>query len=1322
MEIYETSEAVKQMPIKDRMNQFLDIMENQYRGRTAKFLRNGHAYYATFDDADVQKNVYGDKKSTKNGWKAKINEGADGAIFDLVENSKYDGSLPEKGNKKYIAHKGVSYWDYFVKTVQINKKVYDLVANVRRKTDGDYVYALELRENPKKKAAPLVTPYVPGAFNVSGTANSNVSQPAQNSNTQNGSNQDRNIDLDSAIEAQAEKYGKELYKEWKAKDRLKRKEREAMNELLKRARKLAKTAKKGSPEFQAQVDELIGDLDLVAKGIRESTVEKLKALGQQVEERSEADPFYKQYEAEKFDKLLKRLRDKHIKEMDIDDVVALTESIIALEHSKKTADREIREQNAQTFAEQERNFVAQQRNVKGVNRGAWMSPVAKYTLKMLNPVRAMSMMDGYQQDGVLTHYAKELNDGQTKAAMFKMQVDKMFHDIDQNRDLVRDFARQDIEIDTLEGKKKISNGMRIALYLHLQNNDNLDHIAYGGITIPDEKLYRKGKYQEAYNKGETVHLANWSETGRMDTAKAITRITDQMTEGELEYARIAQEFFNKVSKDAINETSLALDGYEKAIVEKYFPIRSNPNFTQQDMSGLVQNATIEGMGMLKERTGRGKNPILLEDVAQVVMRQKNNVAAYYGLAIPLRNFNRFYNYTSTGYQGSAKDAVAKTWNVTGLNYIKNLTDDLQFGRQTQRTLLDRFKGLYAGTALNLNLGVAIKQSASYPFAASVIGWKPLATGLRKAFSKADRDYMDSVTPWGYMRRQGMSGTEMGEVFKQRSDIESSQTFQKWKARLDWIRRMDVKTTEVLFAACEDYVKQQNPDLEVRGEEYSRKLAEVYNEVLQRTQPSYDVMQRSEFLRDTNDLTKIFGMFKTQTFNMGGEIIDAYGRWRAAEEMNRYWQGISATEGLGYNFQKANENLAEKQAQARKGVTEARKQFANTIAATIASQAMLAVLAAAANAVLHKMKPYRDEDGEVTPESLVAKIWSDFASSFAGMTMFGNEIQELALALGGKGKIYDMTYPGLDLINGIRTASVDFTDALRKEIQTGRESGEWMGEDLNKASKKLAKLLMEACKLKGIPTQNVYNIANAIYLWGQDFKNHELGTFNAGEGLLGITDTSVTSKQYAQQAVNAYAAGDVEKGDKAAAKVSEKQIQNALAVEGDKDESGKTITNSKKYNAVDEILTYEGSDEAKGKLYAAAYPSDALDEWTRKGKSAYDFMIGTKLAGEMADKDIPSDEQYAYVVDSKDYTNEQKVAWLLSDKQKTGGQKYQAWNAAGYADWDYIKYRADLSRFKGDGKQAKIVEYIKNATTSEDKRRALWELAGYKESTYDKKMK
>lgn len=155
IEVYETSDNIKNLTNKERMKQFEEIMKNDYRGRTAKFIRNGHAYYATFEDTDVKKNIYGDNQSSKAGWKAKIRAGADGDIFELVEDADYTGSGAEQG-KSNPAHKGINHWDYYAKTVQIDNEVYDLVANVRRSGDDSYVYNIGLRQNKKIKASPPI--------------------------------------------------------------------------------------------------------------------------------------------------------------------------------------------------------------------------------------------------------------------------------------------------------------------------------------------------------------------------------------------------------------------------------------------------------------------------------------------------------------------------------------------------------------------------------------------------------------------------------------------------------------------------------------------------------------------------------------------------------------------------------------------------------------------------------------------------------------------------------------------------------------------------------------------------------------------------------------------------------------------------------------------------------------------------------------------------------------------------------------------------------------------------------------------------------------
>lgn len=179
IEVYETGEDIKKMSYKERMEAFMDIMRNEYAGRTAKFSDGNNTYYAKFDEADLRKNVYGDKKSSQKGWKAKINTGADGSIFDLVENATYNGGKTEQG-KKAQAHQNLTGWEYFVKTVQIDGQVYDLLANVRKKPDGEFVYSIQLNENKNKASAPPLQ-------YQNGTAKANNRPVGVSTNASNGS-------------------------------------------------------------------------------------------------------------------------------------------------------------------------------------------------------------------------------------------------------------------------------------------------------------------------------------------------------------------------------------------------------------------------------------------------------------------------------------------------------------------------------------------------------------------------------------------------------------------------------------------------------------------------------------------------------------------------------------------------------------------------------------------------------------------------------------------------------------------------------------------------------------------------------------------------------------------------------------------------------------------------------------------------------------------------------------------------------------------------------------------------------------------------------
>lgn len=181
-EVYQTSAATMGMPSKDRFDAFKKKYLSTFLGRTAKFYRNGHTYYARFAQTDSELgklahegNGKGSQSSTS-GYKAKIRLLADGSIFELVEDSAYHSSKIETGVGKNKTHKHAKHWDYFVKTVVVDGKAYDVVINVRtdsRKGDysdkEQYVYSIRFRDN-KIAATPVASPARSKVLRVDGVA------------------------------------------------------------------------------------------------------------------------------------------------------------------------------------------------------------------------------------------------------------------------------------------------------------------------------------------------------------------------------------------------------------------------------------------------------------------------------------------------------------------------------------------------------------------------------------------------------------------------------------------------------------------------------------------------------------------------------------------------------------------------------------------------------------------------------------------------------------------------------------------------------------------------------------------------------------------------------------------------------------------------------------------------------------------------------------------------------------------------------------------------------------------------------------------------
>jgi len=722
----------------------------------------------------------------------------------------------------------------------------------------------------------------------------------------------------------------------------------------------------------------------------------------------------------------------------------------------------------------------------------------KYFTWHLNAERWFNKVSGYKKDGFWKSIYQSLDDGQLKMLAIERDINKIFESVLEGKENQKDVARLhstkaedmvDIGLKDDEGKPvMVTRAMRLALIMHSYNDDNLRHVLGDGLTIPDMELYEKGKITDAYNKGKTYRYVPYDDylmvyktkgdqrnaamrqleseiTSAKEFIKDLEK-SDDFTDYEKRFLASAKKMFHEYTGGVINDTSQVLKGYKIARVKNYFPIKSDPNFTKQDYAGLVRDGSIEGMGFLKNRVA-SKNPILLEDITNVILRQTNNTALYGGMAIPIRNLNMVLNITShdnNGYNQSVKSALAQTWGETDNKFLKNLITDLQMGRHQDPTIFDSMRSKFAGATLTLNLGVAIKQAASYPTAAAVVGWKPLGRAFAdfgKGFIKAEGiEELEKRNPLLWKRSQGYSTQELGDIKDNRG----------WGEKItskipgaNMIQFVDTGTVRTLEYAAMYYVDEQFKDLEKGSDEYWDKVSEVFTQIVQRTQPNYTTLQRPDMLRTPNQLIKQLAMFKTQPLQNFGIMYDAMAEYGARVSDERIEKSEAST-------------LARK---------EAGKNLAKAVSSQVVAAAVFSLMTIAADMVYHKQYKYMPDDDEdkTMLDKMLEAFFKGLGSTFSGMLFLGDTLYSaLSYWLTGD------TYYGLEVsVTGMINDIVDGVANLQNSINKLNEAN--TDEEAEKAQKKVLqqtkKIFTTVGEFAGIPANNIIKTFDSIVLYGKD---------------------------------------------------------------------------------------------------------------------------------------------------------------------------------------------------------------------------------------------
>lgn len=378
----------------------------------------------------------------------------------------------------------------------------------------------------------------------------------------------------------------------------------------------------------------------------------------------------------------------------------------------------------------------------------------------------------------------------------------------------------------------------MSIFMHSRNTHNLTTLRNQGMTRVDGK-----EIQEMFGF----------------TSEKIAEIIGKLTDQQKNVARqVGNKLMDRFNRDAINKTSVQLQGFELATVDNYWPAkRYRPDVLKDVSTRRLTVELLENMGFLQERTGTGES-LRMSGFFETAHDSNNNVAAYTGLAKPLREVKAVYNRTV--FQHMKRNGRAHEADQIN-SFIRRLEQQAPQTTELDRMLL-HLLGNFAKSKLFLNAKIAPRQYLSLGLLKAYVDAKYF-TAVRGKLDKALVNELSELSPQlGRARFEGMQydrdvGDEMAKndlLFYLTGETSLVDKTALGIGFFDTLAILDV------YRIAKAEVADNNPGIELTSAEGKVLLKDRFEWLARHTQPMWHVKDRSLIGSDKRFLQRSLTMF------------------------------------------------------------------------------------------------------------------------------------------------------------------------------------------------------------------------------------------------------------------------------------------------------------------------------------------------------------------------------------------------------------------------------------------------------------------------------
>lgn len=843
---------------------------------------------------------------------------------------------------------------------------------------------------------------------------------------------------------------------------------ELQQKTLKQLQWLKKNQNRAPEDLKAQFDEVLGDLDIYAvSAANEMNWSKKhnatwQDLAQIYKDAQKNDPNF--LPSGELEKIVARLDNAKIADMDVGALSDLYKVAIGLRTEFYNRNNVINDDMHRLFAEVYTDAKQEIENAPGKYSGKDMDKL--FNLQQLTAMNVMQRMGGWDPDGAFYSMAKQLERGERDIRAYKVKANRMLENfLTENADWVKtadgqgkDAVWYKIEIPeliALELSKKPEFGktitvwmtpaQKVHMYLESKNTDNLRHMT-GGRTFVNKELYSDGKRTEAFAQGTTVRMAP-------ETVKAIV---SDLTAQERELAGLLEQYYNSFASKEINRISNTLYGYDKAITKNYAPIYTNQNYTKTEFGKF--DVTAEGVGNLKGRQ-YAVNPSYNISAFDAFEKHMDQTSRFVGMAIPARNWTTLMNWRESN--NSTADVITHKWGQEGKSYITDLITTLQEGGGNKsdvvQSKIEKLRSNYISAVFGANPSIVLKQLGSIPLAAAYLDAKNFPSF--RQIASIDRQLISQYTQDLEWRTMGYSMPET-KTLKENPNWTQSNKVANFLVGGGAITAMDGWAASVLWPWAENKVSREFPELS-RGTDvqiqngqslFYQKVAEEFENAVARSQSTSDEIHQGTLRKSKNPFTQVFTMFRSdsaQTYNV------------------------------------LRQKIGEAQYYARTGADAKTIRTARKAVGTAALSALVGCVWAEAvelimNLWKHKGKSYRDDDGELTAESIAGEMVSGLVGDIAGVVVGGEELYDFLGGLLTDGTLYGVETMGLEQLNDCAEAMWDagreLLDVIADSVDILKDGGD-LGEYFRRHGNNMLGSVKDvanaaAMYISGFPAENL----------------------------------------------------------------------------------------------------------------------------------------------------------------------------------------------------------------------------------------------------------